>query len=89
MTNKSTSNQVVWPIVFMVISLAFALLVVKRKTNLLPKATTNYQNFQLNEQVSKVGSFDDLSDQKQQLDEINIDQMGAAIDDNVEDANSF
>jgi hypothetical protein len=74
---------------FMIFTVVVALYLVNQKTNYLPQATTNYENYEVDEQVPDINAPEDLDAQLDKLDNIDVNQMNSGIINNDADSSGL
>lgn len=73
-SSKSTNVSPMLSFIIIGLALVLAVYLVNRQINLSPKATVNYQNYQIDQVVNPVNSASDLDAMLNSLDSTDIDQ---------------
>ena len=76
-------------ILFVVLALFAALYLSKQTTFFSPKATTSFQQYELDSEVPVVETASDLDQQIQSLEDIDLDQIDEAIRENELDSSNL
>lgn len=87
--SKNLINFTPLAIGIVVVVIALALYLVNRKINLVPKATTSLETYEVESQVTEINSTEDLDAQLEKLDKIDVDQINTDIINNETDSNNL
>lgn len=87
--NRPISSFKLAAFLIMAAALVGGYYLVDQKINNRSRASVNYENYQLNEEVPEINSAADLQVELQQLDAINVEQIDSTLNANDTDSSSL